>query len=77
MDTEKQTIYTSQLQLKILFIKKLILIRLKFRNIMNRFKTFTYWLRYLGAAGNIYGKISLKDSYYLLDYAIDKNINFF
>ena len=26
---------------------------------------------------HIYGKISLKDSYYLLDYAIDKNINFF
>ena len=51
---------------------------MKFRNIIGtdlRSSLIGYgtW----GLAGNIYGKISLKDSYYLLDYAIDKNINFF
>jgi aryl-alcohol dehydrogenase-like predicted oxidoreductase len=51
---------------------------LKFRNIIGtdlRSSLIGYgtW----GLAGNVYGKISLKESNYLLDYAIDKNINFF
>ena len=51
---------------------------MKFRNIIGtdlRSSLIGYgtW----GLAGNVYGKISLKESNYLLDYAIDKNINFF
>lgn len=51
---------------------------MKFRNIIGtdlRSSLIGYgtW----GLAGNVYGKISLKESNYLLDYAIDKNINFY